>query len=65
MDGKAAAAEKRLVPSCKPSLVVALLQKHESLSRPFAEHGHTPRYNLQKKSAPPPVSQGASGYDGC
>lgn len=66
MDGKTAAAVgKRLVPSCKPCLAVALLQKHENLSRPFAEHGHTPCYNLQKRSAPPPVNQGASGYDGC
>lgn len=65
MDGKTVAAGKRLVPSCKPSLVVTLLQKHESHSCPFAEHEHIPHYNFKKRSAPPSVNQGVSGHNGC
>lgn len=63
MDGKTAG--KSLVSSCKPSLAVTLLQKHERHSCAFAEHGHTPHYNSKKRSAPPSVNKGVSGHNGC
>lgn len=65
MGGRAVAAGKRLVPPCKPSLAVTLLQKHESHSHPFAEHRHTTCYNFKKRSAPPSVNQGVSGHNVC
>ena len=55
---------ERLVLSCKPALVVTVLQKHESHSFPFDEYKHAPCYNCKNRSAPPSDNRGGFGLNG-
>lgn len=66
--GKEVAAERGWccpILSYRPSLLLTLLQKHESHSCLFAEYEQASCYNFKNRSASPLDNQGVSGQNGC